>query len=99
MFMPTKRFPNLYKLKNMFIKNIWNWLGFTFLALSYTACVPTLVPKTANTTVPATFSASKDTVSSARVNWKQYFTDPNLVALIDTALQHNQELNITMQEI
>jgi multidrug efflux system outer membrane protein len=45
------------------------------------------------------FSAAKDTVSSARVNWKQYFTDPNLVALIDTALQHNQELNITIQEI
>ncbi|HEX8460809.1 MAG TPA: efflux transporter outer membrane subunit, partial [Segetibacter sp.] len=28
-----------------------------------------------------------------------YFADPNLTALIDTALKNNQELNITLQEI
>jgi NodT family efflux transporter outer membrane factor (OMF) lipoprotein len=33
------------------------------------------------------------------VQWRNYFTDPNLIALIDTALKNNQELNITMQEI
>ena len=34
-----------------------------------------------------------------QINWKDYFHDPYLTALVDTALQHNQELLITMQEI
>lgn len=83
----------------MFINKLRNWIGLTFLALSYTACVPTVVNRIPKNAVPATFSTSRDTVSSGRVNWKQYFTDPNLAALIDTALKNNQELNITMQEI
>jgi len=49
---------------------------------------------------PASFSdTTKDTVTIADVNWKKVFSDPNLVALIDTALKNNQELNITLQEI
>lgn len=86
----------------MFIKKIGNWFGFTFLALSYSACVPTVVTRTPNNVIPVTFSAPTDSVSSGSataVNWKQYFTDPNLIALIDTALHNNQELNITLQEI
>lgn len=31
--------------------------------------------------------------------WKQFFTDPNLVSLIDEALKNNQELLITLQQI
>lgn len=31
--------------------------------------------------------------------WKQFFTDPALVALIDTALANNQDLRITLQQI
>ena len=33
-----------------------------------------------------------------KLNWR-VFTDPDLIALIDTALRNNQELNILMQEI
>jgi len=33
------------------------------------------------------------------VDWRSFFADPNLVALIDEALAHNQELNIAVQEI
>src|SRR5690606_2497936 len=35
----------------------------------------------------------------AEVEWDEYFTDPYLKALIDTALSNNQELNITLKEI
>jgi outer membrane protein, multidrug efflux system len=84
----------------MFINKIWSWLGIIFISLTYTACkTPDLVNRKVNNNIPATFSASKDTVSLASVNWKKYFTDPNLTALIDTALKNNQELNITLQEI
>jgi outer membrane protein TolC len=33
------------------------------------------------------------------MQWRNYFTDADLIALIDTALRNNQELNITLQEI
>ena len=37
--------------------------------------------------------------SSARADWHELFGDPQLVALIDIALQNNQELNIAIQEM
>lgn len=55
--------------------------------------------KTENKTVPASYNTSADTTNTAKVKWRNYFNDPYLTALIDTALKNNQELNITMQEI
>ncbi|MEP3387712.1 MAG: TolC family protein, partial [Reichenbachiella sp.] len=49
--------------------------------------------------IPEHFDQSQDSTNTADVQWRNYFTDPNLVALIDTALANNQELNIFMQEI
>lgn len=37
--------------------------------------------------------------SSAKVNWREYFADDYLVALIDSALQNNQDLKIALQQI
>lgn len=37
--------------------------------------------------------------NSGTTPWRQFFTDPNLVVLIETALKNNQELMITLQEI
>jgi outer membrane protein, multidrug efflux system len=67
----------------------------------YTACtIPTsLVPRQENKTMPASFRDSQDTTNTAKIKWKDFFTDPNLNALIDTALRNNQELNIILQEI
>lgn len=55
--------------------------------------------KTENKNVPASYTGSVDTTNTAQVQWRHYFKDPNLIALIDTALKNNQELNITLQEI
>lgn len=52
-----------------------------------------------NAELPATFQKSLDTVNMTSVTWKNYFKDPYLVQLIDTALVHNQELLITLQEV
>jgi outer membrane protein, multidrug efflux system len=49
--------------------------------------------------LPPSFGTSMDSTAMAKINWKQYFSDENLVALIDTALLRNQELSITLQEI
>jgi len=75
-------------------------LGITCISLAYAACkIPALTGRTENKAVPASYNTSQDTVNTARIKWKDYFTDPYLVALIDTALKNNQELNITLQEI
>lgn len=63
-------------------------------------CVPKLAnTKTENKSVPASFNTSQDTTNTAKIKWREYFNDPALIAIIDTALKNNQELNITMQEI
>ncbi|WP_420149163.1 TolC family protein [Spirosoma sp.] len=81
-------------------KQILSWAGITLLALLHTACsVPRLVQKTENRNVPASYNGSQDSTNTAKTVWRQYFTDPFLTALIDTALHNNQELNITFQEI
>ena len=58
-----------------------------------------MVQKTENRNVPQSFNDSRDTLNMASMTWRTIFADQNLVRLIDTALQRNQELNITLQEI
>ena len=75
-------------------------LGVACLTLTITACkTPALVMKTENRTVPNQFTADQDSVNTGKIGWRDFFTDPNLSNLIDTALRNNQELNITRQEI
>lgn len=61
------------------------------------------VPKVATLadkkTVPTSFATSTDTINTAKIKWKDFFKDQNLVNLIDVALTKNQELLITLQEI
>jgi NodT family efflux transporter outer membrane factor (OMF) lipoprotein len=84
----------------MMIQNRYIFLGIICLPLLFTACkTPSIIEKTANTNVPESFGSTQNTANSATINWSEYFSDPYIVALIDTALQNNQELNITMQEI
>lgn len=75
-------------------------LGIVCLTLTISACKSlNLATKTENKSVPVHFNNTGDTANSAQLNWKEYFNDPYLIALIDTALKNNQELNITIQEI
>ena len=72
------------------------------LTLLVGGCLPTLPQgraRTPNTLVPETFAGHREDQSSAQLTWKQLFTDPKLVELIETALQNNQELNILSAEI
>lgn len=84
----------------MKIKRISLYTAISLLSLLYTACIkPTVVPQAENKTTPASYANTQDTTNSATVNWKQFFTDPYLAVLIDSALSNNQELNIVLQEI
>lgn len=53
----------------------------------------------ANKTTPASYLGSQDSTNSAKIKWRDFFTDPYLHGLIDTALRNNQELNVMLQEI
>lgn len=69
-------------------------------AALYTGCkAPALTQAPTPMPAPATYANSADTTNSGTVQWRNFFTDKYLISLVDTALQHNQELNITLQEI
>ena len=80
-------------------KKIIICLGITGISLVYTACIGPSFARKENKKVPESYNNLKDSTNTAKIKWKDFFTDPNLVALIDTALKNNQELNMMIQEI
>lgn len=83
--------------KNKFILSS----GIIFLALFLVHCsVNSKLQRKENKSVPNAFNnVINDSANAANLKWNSYFTDPDLVALIDSALVRNQELNIMLQEI
>lgn len=81
-------------------KRLIKYTGITLFLLVLASCkVPFEVAKTEAKLPPEKFGDSINSANSGKVKWKQYFTDPNLISLIDSALVNNQELNIALQEI
>lgn len=74
-------------------------------AFVMTACrtpQATVVTDNVKSRMPSQFP--KDSVADSQnavtvTPWRQFFTDPSLVSLIDTALVNNQDLRITLQQI
>lgn len=73
--------------------------GSLLVVLSLSSCVPSMKLKTEDTSTPQSYGTATDTVNSAKIKWNEFFADPYLVALIDSALKNNQELNIMLQEV
>lgn len=92
---------NTIKMTNMFRNKLHPYLRISSICLVFTSCVPLLsVKKESNKTAPTSYaSGSQDSTNTQKVKWTDFFTDPNLSILIDTALKNNQELNIVMQDI
>ncbi len=77
------------------------YFGIGFVCLVFAACkVPAIVEKNSQQSSACEFQ-QRIGYRQCRyhVSGRTYFTDPDLTALIDTALKNNQELNITLQEI
>ncbi len=88
------------KKVTVLINKISRSLGIACLALIPSGCfIPSLVQKTENNKVPASYYSSVDTTNTVKIKWREFFNDPNLTSLIDTALRNNQELNILLQDI
>ena len=83
-------------MKQLTTKHIFFLLAIVWLGACKT---PAITGKKENKATPAAYNNSQDTTNAGNIQWRNYFKDPLLVALIDTALRNNQELNIAMQEI
>ena len=84
----------------MFKRTIYLYIGVFFIGIAITSCkVPAITATEQTKPVPVNYDKSEDTTNSSMQSWKTFFTDENLLSLIDTALKNNQELNITLQEI
>lgn len=94
-------FQQLMKLKTMSTNNrIGNWVVIASIAITVTACKSLKIHyKEEKRYTPEAYQSSKDTTNTGAAKWKTFFHDEYLIALIDTALKNNQELNITLQEI
>lgn len=86
-------------INNKHIKIVAVFLAVT--AILFGCNTPKHALKQVSQSVPDSFNNQvvSDSSNLATINWVKYFDDPHLVALIDTALRHNQELNIVLQEI
>ena len=81
-------------------KNNKNILLGVTLGLSLCACsVPKLMQAPPAVNPPIAYTNNKDTTNMASIAWNQFFTDPQLVSLIDTAVHNNLDLMMTLQEI
>ena len=60
---------------------------------------PKLMEANPTASLPTTFVGSADTVNMVKVTWKPFFSDPKLIALIDTAIHNNLDVLMTAQEI
>ena len=82
-------------------KNIIKYVGISVvLSLLFTACnISYQATKKEVIASPVSYSNTTDTTNIAQLKWNQFFKDPFLVQLIDTALKNNQELNIMLREI
>ena len=69
------------------------------ICVAAASCKTPEVVATASKPVPESYDKSKDTTNTSMLPWRDFFKDPNLVALIDVALKNNQELMITLQDI
>jgi NodT family efflux transporter outer membrane factor (OMF) lipoprotein len=84
----------MYKLK------INRCIGVLSVCLAVASCkVPAIIPAENNKAVPDSYNNNRDTTNISAIQWRKFFTDQDLINLIDTALKNNQELMITMQEI
>ncbi|MDR4503383.1 MAG: TolC family protein [Candidatus Scalindua sp.] len=79
--------------------NILRYIGIICISLVFKGCAPALLQKTENNSVPESYHDVQETTNTAQISLEEFFTDTNLITLVDIALQNNQELNITLQEI
>ncbi|WP_370901052.1 TolC family protein [Chryseobacterium gossypii] len=89
-------------MENLKTKNIITTVALSLILASCKAPMATVIKDEVKENLPQNFNQEEQqeaSTNSGTTPWRQFFTDPNLVILIETALKNNQELLITLQEI
>ncbi|PWN64936.1 RND transporter [Chryseobacterium phosphatilyticum] len=89
-------------MENSKTKNIITTIALSLVLASCKAPMATVIKDEVKETIPQNFNQEEQqdaSQNSGTTPWRQFFTDPNLVSLIETALKNNQDLLITLQEI
>lgn len=89
-------------MENLKTKSILSAIALSLVLASCKAPMATVIKDEVKENIPQNFNQGEQADAnnnSGTTPWRQFFTDPNLVALIETALKNNQELMITLQEI
>jgi outer membrane protein, multidrug efflux system len=74
-------------------------LSCLFLIL-HSCGIPKIVTQENSVALPQNFNkTAQDSLSDAKIKWKDFFEDPYLSALIDQTLVNNKELNILLQKV
>lgn len=79
----------------------YNSICIVLMCIAYSSCkMLAPVSKVDVKPMPASYTSGvTDTSNSAELKWSEFFSDKNLISLIDTALKNNQDVLITFQEI
>ena len=84
----------------MYKSKLFKSLTLLSIFLTVISCkTPAIVSSTSNQVIPETYSNNKDTTNMSNIPYKKIFMDNNLQDLIAIAINNNQELMITLQEI
>ena len=57
------------------------------------------LPEQPHRRIPDSYTGQVDTANTAHLGWRDFFTDPNLVALIDTALTNNPDMAEALHQL
>jgi multidrug efflux system outer membrane protein len=80
--------------------NLYKYLFLLGFPVAIASCkVPAISKMAEDKPAPKFYGSETDTINLAAMPYQTFFTDKNLVNLIDTALKNNQELLTTFQEI
>ena len=86
------------------------WLALSSALLVEACAIPTIETRNPNLDLPEQFNAKVSQVDTqagqginqstqANIQWSEWFNDPTLSALVDTAVKNNQEVSILIQRI
>lgn len=82
-------------------KYINKYIAVLVLITTFTACKVSKDVETPKDALPESFrnTASTDTTSVADLSWKEFFTEPSLQKLIDSAIVRNNDLLVAQKNI
>ncbi|MBB4807830.1 NodT family efflux transporter outer membrane factor (OMF) lipoprotein [Chryseobacterium defluvii] len=89
-------------MENLKTKRIITAIALSLVLAGCKAPMATVIKDEVKENLPQNFNQQEQQeadTNSGTTPWRQFFTDPDLVNLIETALKNNQELLITLQEI